>query len=345
MNRTRSRPRARRTAAVAAATLLALTGLTGCGTAFGGGAEGEETTIRYQSYAGAVDAFLLADALGKLDGLELDRVGDVTGGPQALQALVSNQTDIGSSAFYGAIAQLVASGAPIKAVIPFYGSNQDSNQKLVVLDDSPIRSAADLVGKKIAVNTLGANSEAVLDTWFDQEGLSEAEQDRITLVPLPPLNMPDALGNHQVDAAMVSFLGYRQTAAQYGVREVVNDVEVVGSPYAGGGLTMRTDFMERNPDTTREIVEGVAAAIEFIETHSKQEVFDVYFPYLEKEGYGDYIEPIKENFPGTLGLDPHPVIADEDIERWVDWLDSRGDIDADDLDVADVYTNEFNPNA
>lgn len=345
MNRTRSRLRARRAVAAAATTLLASAGLTGCGTAFGGGADGEETTIRYQSYAGAVDAFLLADALGKLDGLELDRVGDVTGGPQALQALVSNQTDIGSSAFYGAIAQLVASGAPIKAVIPFYGSNQDSNQKLVVLDDSPIRSAQDLVGKKIAVNTLGANSEAVLDTWFDQEGLSEAEQERITLVPLPPLNMPEALGNHQVDAAVVSFVGYRQTAAQYDVREVVNDVEVVGGPYAGGGLTMRTDFMEHNPDTTREIVEGVAAAIEFIETHTKQEVFDVYFPYLEKEGYGDYIEPIKENFPGTLGLDAHPVIADEDIERWVDWLDSRGDIDADDLDVSDVYTNEFNPNA
>ena len=88
-----------------------------------------------------------------------------------------------------------------------------------------------------------------------------------------------------------------------------------------------------------------AAAIEFIETHSQQEIFDVYFPYLEKEGYADYIEPIEENFPGTLGLDSHPVIADEDIERWVDWLDSRGDIDAGDLDVSDVYTNEFNPNA
>ncbi|KAA1423878.1 ABC transporter substrate-binding protein [Mumia zhuanghuii] len=347
MNRLRTAPlrtaRRRLLAAFAALTLAA--SVAACGGS-GANASGEEvTTIRYQSYAGAVDAFLLADALGKFEGLTLDRVGDVTGGPQALQALASNQTDIGSSAFYGAIAQLVATGAPIKAVIPFYGSNADSNQKLVVRDESPIASAKDLIGKKIAVNTLGANAEAVLDTWFDQEGLSDAEQDKITLVPLPPLNTPEALGKGQVDAAVVSFLGYQATAKQFKVRELTNDVEVVGSPYAGGGLTLRNEFIEKNPNTTRQLVEGVAAAIEFIETHEKQEIFDVYFPYLEKEGYGDYIEPIKANFPGTLGLDPKPVIADEDIKRWVDWLDSRGDVDGDDLDVSDVYTNEFNPNA
>ena len=66
---------------------------------------------------------------------------------------------------------------------------------------------------------------------------------------------------------------------------------------------------------------------------------------IETPGYGDYIEPIRANFPGTLGIDAKPVITDEDIQRWVDWLDSRGDIDAEDIDVKDVYTNELNPNA
>lgn len=340
----RTRPHLTRALVAAATTVLAVSGLSACGSA--GADDGtEQTTIRYQSYAGAVDAFLLADALGEFEGLTLERVGDITGGPQALQALVSNQTDIGGSAFYGAIAQLVATGAPIKAVFPFYGSNADTHSRIVVLEDSPITSAKDLVGKKVAVNTLGANSEAVLDTWFDQEGLSEAEQDQITLVPLPPLNTPEALGNGKVDAASVSFLGYEQAAKQYPLRTLTTDVEVVGEPYGGGGLTLREEFIEKNPKTSRQIVEGVATAIEFIETHTKEEIFDVYFPYLEQEGFGDYIEPIKVNFPGSLGLDPQPVIEDEDIQRWVDWLDSRGDIDAKDIDVQDVYTNEFNPNA
>jgi ABC-type nitrate/sulfonate/bicarbonate transport system substrate-binding protein len=336
----------RRLIAIAAVLIALLAGVTACGSAAGQGPGGaEQTTIRYQSYAGAVDAFLLADALGEFEGLTLKRVGDITGGPQALQALASRQTDIGGSAFYGAIAQLVGSGAQIKAVVPSYGSNEKSNSKVVVLKDSGITSAQDLIGKKIAVNTLGANNEAVLDTWFDQEGLTEEEQDRITLVPLPPLNTPEALGKGQVDAAVLSFIGYKTTAAQYDVAELTNDVEVVGQPYAGGGLTLRTEFIERNPQTTKQLVEGVVAAIEFIETHTTKELFDVYFPYLEKEGYADYIPAIEANFPGTLGLDPKPVIAEEDIQRWVDWLDSRGDIDGDELDVSDVYTNEFNPNA
>lgn len=338
------RQRLSRALVVAAAAMTAASGLSACGSA--GADDGKEvTTIRYQSYAGAVDAFLLADALGKFDGLKLDRVGDVTGGPQALQALLSDQTDIGGSAFYGAIAQLVATGAPIKAVIPFYGSNDTTNSSVAVLEKSSIKTAKDLIGKKIAVNTLGANQEAVLDTWFDQQGLTEAEQKKVTLVPLPPLNTPEALGSGKVDAAVLSFQSRKQTEQQYPLRTLVNDVEVVGEPYAGGGLTLRNEFIEKNPKTSRQLVEGVAAAIEFIETHDKQEVFDVYFPYLEKEGYGDYIEPIRKNFPGTLGIDAKPVIKDEDIQRWVDWLDSRGDIDAKDVKVSDVYTNELNPNA
>lgn len=335
----------RRLTAIIAGLVAVLAGLTACGPALGGGGDGEEqTTIRYQSYAGAVDPFLLADALGEFEGLELERVGDITGGPQALQALVSKQVDIGGSAFYGAIAQLVSTGAPIKAVVPSYGSNEKSNQKVVVLADSGIESARDLIGKKIAVNTLGANAEAVLDTWFDQEGLSEEEQDQITLVPLPPLNTPEALGKGQVDAAVLSFIGYKLTAEQHDVVELTNDIEVVGGPYSGGALTMRTEFIERNPNTARQLVEGIAKAIEFIETHTTQELFDIYFPYLEEEGFGDYIPAIEANFPGTTGLVANPVITDEDIQRWVDWLDSRGDIDAGDLDVSDVFTNEFNPN-
>ena len=332
-------PGSHRLAALVTIVLLTVAGLTACKA--NGASGGEETTIRYQSYAGAVDPLLLADALGELDGLTLEREGDVTGGPQSLQAVLSDQTDISASAFYGAIAQLASTGAPIKAVIPSYGSNDRTNQKVVVLNSSGIKDAHDLVGKKIAVNTLGANAEAVLDTWFEQEGVDPED---VTLVPLPPLNTPDALEKGQVDAAVVGFLSYQQMQETIGVKELTNDVEVVGAPYAGGGLAMRTNFIEDNPDTTRELVEGIAAAIEFIETHSKQEVFDVYFPYLEKEGFGDYIDPIKVNFPGTTGLDAHPVISNEDISRWTGWLQGRGELDGD-LDPSTVYTNEFNPNA
>lgn len=333
-----------RTIAWITALLALLLPLSACGGAAGGADGGEATTIRYQSYAGAVDPLQLADALGYLEGLELEKVGDTTGGPMSLQALASNQTDIGASAFFGAITQLVATGVPIKAVVPMYGSLNGLEQQLVVPADSDIEDARDLIGKKIAVNTLGANSEAVLDTWFEQEGLSKEEQDQITLVVLPPLDTPAALEKGQVDAAVLAFLGYQQAAATLELRTVVTDVDVVG-PYSGGGMSMREDFIERNPETSETLVTGVAKAVNFIETHDKQEVFDVLFPWLEEHGYGDYIEPIEANFPGTLGVPAEPVIADEDIELWLDWLESRGDVDTGAIEPSDVYTNDLNPYA
>src|SRR5689334_22594479 len=114
---------ARRLLAGAVATVALAGGLTACGSAGAESADGGTTTVRYQSAPGGVDLIQLADALGKLPGIKLDKVGDVQGGPASLQALVSNQIDISASAFYGAVAQVVATGAPIKAVVSSYGTN------------------------------------------------------------------------------------------------------------------------------------------------------------------------------------------------------------------------------
>ncbi|HWU22608.1 MAG TPA: ABC transporter substrate-binding protein [Nocardioides sp.] len=332
--------RRRRLAATLALLFAAIAALTACSAnAESGGAN----VVRYQSYAGSVDPLLFADALGKLDGVELKRVGDVTGGPQALQALVSHQTDIGSSAFYGAIAQLVSTGAPIKAVFPSYGANAKTNQKLVVLDSSGITDAKSLIGKRIAVNTLGANAEAFLDSWFQQQGLTADEISRITLVPLPPLNTPDALAKGQIDAAVVGFSAYQQLAAEYKVKEITDDVKALGGPYVGGAFTMRDDFIKDHADLAQKVVAGIAAAVQYIETHTKQQVFDIYFPYLKSHGFGDYIEAIQANYPGDLGLPAKPVIDPQDISRWTDWLEGRGEVKSG-FDVSAVYTNDLNPN-
>ena len=101
----RRRPHSRLVGALVA--ILSVGVLAACGSAAARDANGEVTTIRYQSYAGSVDVLQLADALGYLHGLTLKKVGDVTGGPQSVQALVSHQIDISSSCFFGSIAQLV----------------------------------------------------------------------------------------------------------------------------------------------------------------------------------------------------------------------------------------------
>ncbi|MCW2835325.1 MAG: transporter substrate-binding protein [Nocardioides sp.] len=58
----------------------------------------------------------LADALGYYEDIELDYVGQVQGGPEALRALATDQIDF-ADAFQGAIAKVVATGVPVTAVV------------------------------------------------------------------------------------------------------------------------------------------------------------------------------------------------------------------------------------
>jgi ABC-type nitrate/sulfonate/bicarbonate transport system substrate-binding protein len=335
----------RRLLASAAAATALLGSLTACGGAASGDG-GEGTTVRYQSSQGAVDVLQFAAALGELDGLKLKKVGDVTGGPQSIQALASNQIDVGASAFFGAIAQTVAAGVPIKAVVATYGTNEKTGAAVVAKEGSGLTDDPhSFIGKKIAVNTLGANAEAVLDTWFAQGGLSQDEIKKVTLVPLPPLNTAQALKQGQVDGA---YLGIGQLkAAQEAVdlEVLFKDSDVIGL-YNGGGFTLREDFIEKHPETSRKIVTGVSRAVDYIESHSRDEVLEIYTGWLEENGFHDYVEAVELNWAGSTGVSSKGgVIADKDISIWLDWLAARGDVDPSKITPADVYTNEFNPSA
>jgi ABC-type nitrate/sulfonate/bicarbonate transport system substrate-binding protein len=339
---TRVGPVRTRIAALSAALLATVALASGCGGSSSATNSDGITTIRYQSSQGGVDVLQFAAALGYLKGIMLKKVGDVTGGPQSLQALASNQIDIGASAFFGAIAQLVATGVPIEAVVATYGSNDKVGSVIVTPKDSTIASARDLIGKKVAVNTLGANAEAILDTWFEKEGLTPEEIKRVTLVPLPPLNTAQALKAGQVDAASIGIGQLKAANEAVPLRTVIKDTDVVGN-YNGGGYTLRKDFAEKNPKVAETLATGVGKAVDYIESHSREEVLAIYEKWLTDNGYSSYIDAVEKNWGGSTGVSsPHGTISDADIQLWLDWLDSRGDVDASRLKASDVYTNEFN---
>ncbi|TCJ22699.1 ABC transporter substrate-binding protein [Nocardioides jejuensis] len=336
---------ARRLLAGSAAAAALLGGLTACGAADATTADGK-TVVRYQSAPGSVDPLQLADALGKLPGIQLKKVGDVQGGPESLRALASNQVDISASAFYGAIAQTVATGVPIKAVVSSYGTNAKTGAAIVAKKGSGLtKDPHSFIGKKVAVNTLGANAEAVLDTWFAKGGLTQAQIKKVTLVPLPPLNTAQALKNGQVDAAYVGVGQLKPIGEAVPIDTIVKDSDVVGY-YNGGGLSLRTDWIKKEKKADKTLVAGVAYAIDYIESHDRADVLKIYDTWLTDNGYGDQVEAVDKNWNGSTGVSSKGgVIADKDISIWLDWLGTRGDVDPSKIKPSDVFTNEFNPNA
>lgn len=326
-----------------AGLLASALSLSACGNGTEAVASGSQTKeLRYQGWPNTVTLPELAEHLGYLGDVKLKWVGSTISGPQDFQAAASNQTDFGG-AFDGAVAKLVASGAPVKAVIAYYGSDKDAYNGFYVLQDSPIKTAKDLIGTKVGVNTLGGHNEAVLDTWLAKEGLSKDEIRKVQLVPLPPPNTDQALRAHQIDVAALSGQFRDQTLTKGGVRAIFKDSEIFGD-FSAGTFVLRKDFIKKNPDTVRAFVDGVGKAINWTKDTPHDQVIAEYKKIIEARHRNESTDSLK--FWKSTGVATRSgVITDEDFTRWEGWLDQTDSVKKGKLDVSSLYTNEFNPAA
>ncbi|NUR87685.1 MAG: ABC transporter substrate-binding protein, partial [Nonomuraea sp.] len=230
--------------------------LTACGGT--ASASGEVRELRYQGSAGTVTFPELAEDLGYLKPLTLKWIGNTISGPQDIQAAATGQTDFGG-AFNGAVVKLVAAKAPIKAVISYYGSDQFAYQGFYVLDGSPIRSARDLIGKKVAMNTLGAHAEAVLKEYLRRGGLTPAEVEQVQEVVVPPVSTEQSLRQRQVDVAALGGVLRDKALERGGLRPLFRDVDLFGN-FSAGTYVLTDRFIARNPGAARRFVEATARA-------------------------------------------------------------------------------------
>jgi ABC-type nitrate/sulfonate/bicarbonate transport system substrate-binding protein len=332
------------TVAVLAAGLIAIvTGVSGCGStdnaaAASGGSQAK--VLRYQGWANQVTLPELAQDLGYLGDVKLKWVGNTISGPQDIQAAQTGATDFGG-AFNGAVAKLITSGAPLKAVITYYGSDEHAFNGFYVLDNSSIRGPRDLIDKKIGVNTLGGHNEAVIHTYLSKAGLSEDDIKKVQLVPLPPPNTDQALRAGQIDVAALSGQFREQTLAKGGVRAVFTDSQFFGD-FSAGTYVLKDDFITKNPDTVKAFVTGVAKAIEWTKATPHDAVIARYTKIIEARGRNESTDSLKY-WHSTGVATKDGVIEDADFTRWSDWLAATSGVK--NLDVKSLYTNEFNPAA
>ncbi|SDY17260.1 ABC-type nitrate/sulfonate/bicarbonate transport system, substrate-binding protein [Amycolatopsis xylanica] len=326
-----------------ATVLVAAVALTGCGTSATASAPGqpEKLELRYQGSANNVSLPELAEDLGYFGQVKLKWVGNTISGPQDIQSAATDQTDFGG-AFTGAVVKLIEAGAPVKAVINYYGSDDKTFLGFYVKEDSPIRTPRDLIGKKVAVNTVGANLEAVLDTWLLKNGLTQAETDQVQLVVLPPVNTEQALRNGQVDVGALNGILQDHAAASGGLRRLVSDVEAFG-PYNGGPYVLRTDFIKKYPETSKIFVSAVAKAIEWERTTPREEVIARFTKIIQNRHRNESTDTLK--YWKSVGITHGGLISDQDYTLWEGWLKQSGFIKSDKIDTKKLYTNEFNPYA
>ncbi|MGW6842825.1 ABC transporter substrate-binding protein [Streptomyces sp. NPDC054958] len=324
---------------------LALLGISAaavsCGTATAGsgGSGAQIKTLKYQGSVGAVTLPELAAELGYLEDIKLEWVGNTISGPQDIQSAATGQTHFGG-AFNGAIVKLASSKAPIKAVISYYGVDEHSYSGYYVLEDSPIRSARDLLGKKVGMNTLGAHSQAVLDIYLSRNGLAKADSSKVESLVVPPVNTDQVLRQKQIDVGVLGGILRDKAVAAGGIRPLFSDFDLLGK-FSAGSYIMTERFIKQNPDTARIFVTGVAKAIEWARTTPREEVIARQTEIVKKRGRNEDTSTLQ--YWRSYGVaETGGRIEDKEFQLWLDWLGERGDIKQGQLKPADLYTNEFN---
>lgn len=330
------------TAIAAGAAMLTLTSVA---TACSGGSEATttadgKTVIRYEGSAGQVNFPELAEALGYYENVQLEWIGDNGNGPQSLQNAATGQIDYGG-AFNGAVIKAQAANSPLTSVIGYYGSDTETFHGYFVLEDSPIRTAKDLVGKKVGMNTLGAHHEFLVREWLDREGLTPEEISQVELTVVPPVNTEQALREGQIDVGTLGSV-FRETAVERGgIRPLFTDESLFGS-FTYGTIAFRDDFIASNRDAVADFVQGTARAIRWAQVTPRDEVVAKYKEIIEGRGRNESTDLVEYwRSPGVAG--PGGVITDQEIQTWLDWLTRNGELEEGAIEVSDVYTNEFNP--
>ena len=194
------------------------------------------------SYIGQVDFF-------KEEGLttEVTRFNNFA---PILQAMAAGSLVVGEIGVAPSIIGLTR-GLPL--IAPFLSSFSTPSrplERIMVMEDAPIKTLDDLKGKKLAFLGPGTVPDMFLSALPKK---TKIRKEDIDLVPMPAPNMPDALAQALVDAIFAIPPADTVAEQKYKARTIANATDLV--PYAGlATFVLRRDFAEANPAAVKKLL-------------------------------------------------------------------------------------------
>jgi ABC-type nitrate/sulfonate/bicarbonate transport system substrate-binding protein len=187
------------------------------------------------------------------------------GGAAIVPAVMSGDLQIG----FSNVTSLVIAGSkglPVQSIAHGASAGTDARHApdaVMVRKDSDIRTAEDLAGKTIAVNTLNnvnslTNNAALERLGVDYRGIEYAE------VPYP--EMPAALEAGRVDAVFV-MEPFLTVIEQAGGRTILNPMEQTERNYTIATWFASERFIHERPDVVERFVRAVKRSNEYAQQH------------------------------------------------------------------------------
>lgn len=200
-------------------------------------------------------------------GIELFLVPEQGGGP-IVKGVLAGKYQFGFSNVTSLMAAK-STGAPLKAVANGSASTGRPGRDysaIVVADGSPIRSAKDLAGKRIAVNTL----KNLGDTTVRQSvRRAKGDPNRIQFVAMPFSNMPADLQNGQIDAAWVVEPQLSEVLTQGGQVVASNLVDTAPDLTVAVYFT-GTSLIDKDPALVKRFADAINESLRYAGGHPEE---------------------------------------------------------------------------
>lgn len=276
----------------------------------------------------------------KEEGIDLD-VQNFSGGSKALEALLGGSADV-VSGYYEHTIRMAAENKPIKMFAVF---DRFPGLVLVVAPKAAgkVNSVKELKGLVVGVSSPGSATHYFLNFALTKAGLKPTDVS-VTGIGLGATSVA-AVERGQVDAAVLldpaaTILQQRgQVKILYDTRSEADTKAVFGGGYAAGGFYATADFLSKNPETARRIGRAVVKTLQWIQTHSAEEIAAKMPEQLQGPDKALYLAAVKASLPMFSPDGKMPEGAPKNTYEVLALSDER--LRAAKVDLQSTYTDEF----
>jgi ABC-type nitrate/sulfonate/bicarbonate transport system substrate-binding protein len=253
-----------------------------------------------------------------------------SGATRVQQALTSNDIDIGAST--GQDMGFEFKGLPAKAVGEI--SHQPRETEMLVKADSPIKTVADLKGKKVAVSNMRGYPSWLVIQLSRHEGWGD---DGMTLIATgaQPASLA-ALKTGQVDAWPGDLGAAIELTESHEARSLLNFGDVV-PPFINTALFASNTMIADHPDLLRRFLKAWYENIVWATAHKKETV-DILSPalHLKPETVGQIYDKLMPTLSTNGHFDPAGMKTMPSAIVQLGILDNEPNLST-------AYTEEFLP--
>ena len=196
-------------------------------------------------------------------GLKLN-IASFKGDGQLQQAMTAGSIDFGLGS--GPAMGYRAKGVPAIAVATMYTAPSDMG--IVVAENGPIKSLADLKGKTLAVTTAGSLTDWLVHELSKRQGWGS---DGITSLPMGSMEARVAALDSGAIAGTVQDIGVGYELEQQNKGKVLENFGFV-QKFITHVLYATDDMVAKHPDTVKRFLKGWFMTVAYMKTHRAQTI-------------------------------------------------------------------------